>query len=66
MKWDYELRNAQTLESAVDRALNLTMSEPKGPVYLALPREVLAAPIENFKYSSPSRHALRCLKMALT
>ena len=57
VKWDYELKNAQVLESAVDRAFNLTMSEPKGPVYLALPREVLAAPIENFKYSSPSRHA---------
>ncbi len=55
VKWDYELRNAQTLESAVDRALNLTMSEPKGPVYLSLPREVLAAPIENFQYSSPAR-----------
>ncbi|MDB5571723.1 MAG: thiamine pyrophosphate enzyme-like TPP-binding protein [Hyphomicrobiales bacterium] len=55
VKWDYELRNAQTLESALDRALNLTMSEPKGPVYLSLPREVLAAPIENFKYSSPAR-----------
>ena len=56
VKWDYELKNAQVLESAVDRAFNLTMTEPKGPVYLSLPREVLAAPIENFTYSSPSRH----------
>jgi acetolactate synthase I/II/III large subunit len=56
VKWDYELKNGQVLESAIDRALNITMSEPKGPVYLSLPREVLAAPIENFRYQSPSRH----------
>ena len=55
VKWDYELPNAQVLESAVDRALNLAMSEPKGSVYMTLPREVLAAPIENFRYASPSR-----------
>src|SRR4029077_11680371 len=55
VKWDYELPNAQVLEAAVDRALNLTMSEPRGPVYMTLPREVLAAPISNFHYSSPSR-----------
>ena len=56
VKWDYELPNAETLETAVDRALNIAMSEPAGPVYLTLPREVLAAPIKNFRYSSPSRH----------
>jgi acetolactate synthase-1/2/3 large subunit len=57
VKWDYELRSADVLESTVDRALNITMSEPKGPVYLTLPREVLAAPVENFSYASPGRHA---------
>jgi acetolactate synthase-1/2/3 large subunit len=57
MKWDYELPNAQVLESSVDRALNIAMTEPRGPVYMTLPREVLAAPVENFRYASPSRHA---------
>ena len=56
MKWDFELPNSQVLESAIDRALNMAMSEPRGPVYMTLPREVLAAPIENFTYASPSRH----------
>jgi len=42
VKWDYELRNAGQLESVVDRALSLAMTEPRGPVYLSLPREVLA------------------------
>jgi acetolactate synthase-1/2/3 large subunit len=58
VKWDYELPNAEVLETAVDRALNLTMSEPRGPVYLTLPREVLAAPLKNFSYQSPSRRSV--------
>jgi acetolactate synthase-1/2/3 large subunit len=57
VKWDYELPNGEVLESAVDRALNIAMAEPRGPVYLTLPRETLAAPIQNFRYASPSRHA---------
>ncbi len=56
VKWDYQLPNGEVLENAIDRALNISMSEPKGPIYLTLPREVLAAPIENFKFQSPSRH----------
>ncbi len=56
MKWDYELPNGQVLETAIDRALNIAMSEPRGPVYMTLPRETLAAPIDNFRYASPSRH----------
>jgi acetolactate synthase-1/2/3 large subunit len=44
VKWDYELRYPDQVEAAVDRALSLAMSEPRGPVYLSLPREVLAEP----------------------
>jgi acetolactate synthase-1/2/3 large subunit len=57
VKWDYELPNGEVLEAAVDRGLNITMAEPMGPVYMTLPREVLAAPIKDFRYASPSRHA---------
>lgn len=42
VKWDYELRGADQLATVVDRALAIAASEPRGPVYLALPREVLA------------------------
>ena len=42
VKWDYELRNFAQLEIVVDRALAIATSEPGGPVYLTLPREVLA------------------------
>ena len=53
VKWDYELRNGQQLETVVDRALTVAASEPKGPVYLSLPREVLGAPLPGFAYDSP-------------
>jgi acetolactate synthase-1/2/3 large subunit len=41
VKWDYELRSGSQVETLVDRALAIAMSEPRGPVYLSLPREVL-------------------------
>ena len=44
VKWDYELRAGQPVEAVVDRALDIAMSEPRGPVYLTLPREVLSGP----------------------
>jgi len=55
VKWDYELRNAGQLETVVDRALAIANTEPRGPVYLSLPREVLAAPVGEFRYDQPSR-----------
>src|SRR5580704_6432377 len=45
VKWDYELRNGEQLATVIDRALAIAASEPRGPVYLALPREVIAAPM---------------------
>ncbi len=55
VKWDYELRNGQQLETVVDRALSIAKSEPMGPVYLSLPREVLSQPMAEFTYTTPSR-----------
>jgi acetolactate synthase I/II/III large subunit len=57
VKWDYELRTPAQLETVVDRALALASSEPRGPVYLTLPREVLGEKLEVFEYSDPSRLA---------
>ncbi|MEW6664541.1 MAG: thiamine pyrophosphate-requiring protein [Thermodesulfobacteriota bacterium] len=60
LKWDYELRTPAQLESVVDRALTAAMSEPRGPVYLMLPREVLCTPLEEievlprFRYDLPT------------
>jgi acetolactate synthase I/II/III large subunit len=55
VKWDYELRNAKQIETIVDRAVTVAMSEPRGPVYLSLPREVLAEQPGEFTFQSPSR-----------
>ena len=55
VKWDYELRSGRQLETVVDRAINVAMSEPRGPIYLSLPREVLADGAGEFTYQSPSR-----------
>src|SRR5687768_6964571 len=42
VKWDYELRHAEQVETVIDRALAIAKSEPQGPVYVTLPREILA------------------------
>lgn len=55
VKWDYELRNGAQLETVIDRALSVMMSDPKGPAYLSLPREVLAEEMDEFSYESPGR-----------
>jgi acetolactate synthase I/II/III large subunit len=57
VKWEYELRNGAQLETVIDRALSLATSTPEGPVYLSLPREVLAEKLAGFAYDSPSRRA---------
>jgi acetolactate synthase I/II/III large subunit len=44
VKWDYELRNPIQAGLVVARAIEAAMAEPRGPVYLTLPREPLSAP----------------------
>jgi len=54
MKWDYELRHAEQVETVVDRALAIAKSEPQGPVYVTLPREVLASSFSTPLGAKPS------------
>ena len=54
VKWDYELKHPEQVEAAVDRALAIATSVPQGPVYLTLPREVLAASTPGMKLSARS------------
>ena len=42
VKWDYELRDGVQVAAVLDRALDIAMTTPRAPVYLTLPREVLA------------------------
>src|SRR5262245_45684 len=62
VKWDYELRSPLQIEAVVDRACELVLSEPRGPVYRTLPREVLAAPIESLSLTSPARRQVAALR----
>ena len=57
VKWDYELRNFRQLEQVVDRALEIAMTHPRGPVYLTLPREVLSERQPSFELSATARGA---------
>lgn len=55
VKWEYELRSGDQVETVVDRALNLSMTEPRGPIYLTLPREVLGEKLPSLEFDSPGR-----------
>ena len=56
-KWDYELRNGEQLEAVIDRAIEIATSEPCGPVYLSLPREVMSAKMSSFTFTATPRRA---------
>jgi acetolactate synthase-1/2/3 large subunit len=43
VKWDYELRQPNQIGDVVARSVEVAMAHPRGPVYLVLPREPLAA-----------------------
>lgn len=45
VKWDYELRVPEQVTDVVSRAYEQTMTSPRGPIYLSLPREPLAEPM---------------------
>jgi acetolactate synthase-1/2/3 large subunit len=53
VKWDYELRLPEQVEEVVARAYEIAMTEPRGPVYLSLPREVLAAAAAQIALAPP-------------
>ena len=55
VKWDYELRHAAQLESVIDRALEIALSQPRGPVYISLPRDVIAQTLAALTIESPAR-----------
>jgi len=59
VKWDYELRTPVQIEAVVDRAFELMLAEPRGPVYLTLPREVLAARPAAKTITSPARRRVQ-------
>jgi acetolactate synthase-1/2/3 large subunit len=51
VKWDYEMKRGDQVADVVDRALELAMASPQGPVYLSLPREVLGETVGEPTYA---------------
>ncbi len=53
VKWDYELRDGLNLREVVERGLAIAHASPGGPVYLTLPREVIAQAQSAFSWGEP-------------
>jgi len=47
VKWDYEVRSNQNIATVIARAFKIATSEPRGPIYLTLPREWLCEPLQS-------------------
>lgn len=52
MKYDNEVRTGRNMKQLVHRALQIAQSEPKGPVYLMAPREVLEEEIDPIPFDT--------------
>jgi acetolactate synthase-1/2/3 large subunit len=57
VKWDYEMKRGDQAAITVDRALEIATASPQGPVYLSLPREVLAEALPHPAESGRQRRA---------
>jgi acetolactate synthase-1/2/3 large subunit len=51
-KWEDELEVADNVEGVIDRGLDIVLSDPAGPAYLTLPREILR---QNVPQTEPHR-----------
>jgi acetolactate synthase I/II/III large subunit len=53
VKWDYEFRAPGRIDTVINRAVEMAMTHPRGPIYLALPREPLSAPADDAVLAPP-------------
>ena len=53
VKWDYELRDGLNLREVVERGISIAHASPPGPVYLSLPREVIAHSQQQMHWDVP-------------
>lgn len=57
VKWEYELRSNENIHRVVTRAFQVASTEPCGPVYLILPRELLMEKLKNVEIPNVARYA---------
>ncbi|MBI4305131.1 MAG: thiamine pyrophosphate-requiring protein [Chloroflexi bacterium] len=55
-KWDYELRHVESLNWAMQKAFQVAATEPAGPVYMTLPRELIMQKMERLLLPPADRH----------
>jgi acetolactate synthase-1/2/3 large subunit len=53
-KWDYEIRTVENAFLVVQSAFRIAATEPCGPVYITLPREIMAAKLRGGIAYSPA------------
>ena len=56
VKWSYELKTSYNVYELFQRAFRIANTEPKGPVYILLPREILEENAENIEILNPDRY----------
>jgi acetolactate synthase-1/2/3 large subunit len=50
MRWDHKLAGYDNPGTVITRALQVMLSEPQGPAYLAIPREVAMQPMDGARF----------------
>ncbi|MBV9416998.1 MAG: hypothetical protein JO363_18585, partial [Solirubrobacterales bacterium] len=57
VKWSYDLQRVEPLPHVIQRALQIARSDPAGPVYVSLLREMLMEPL-TAQLPQPARHSV--------
>ena len=55
VKWDHRLEYQDNPGLIVSRALQVAQSEPRGPVYLSIPREIAMLPMDGARFPSTAQ-----------
>lgn len=55
VKWAAELSRVEALHQWIPRAFQVAASEPAGPVYMTIARDVLAEPVDEIRIIPPAR-----------
>ena len=58
VKWDYRINPGENIRGVLEQAFKVALAEPRGPVYLYYPREILAQKQGTVKVTPPPALAL--------
>ena len=56
VKWEYQLARKENAPQVIQRAFQVAGTEPAGPVYLSLPREILMEQVSSVALLPPQRY----------